>query len=495
MKLFHALGLFWEHNWTADGPISRAQRAAWEEQVATEIEYYVNSIQGEAIVRLGGMIPRPANANRFFVLNPLGWARTEAADFAYNGTANVHVTDLATGKDVLHQIVTLKGARYLRILAPDVPSAGYKVFEIRPGRGAQAPNDAAVAKGSTFENDAVRLVIERDGAISSFIDKARSNAELAATIGGRRVNDFAANSDEGDTLRVENRGPVSVTVHAHSEAGLDHTTDITLYRGSSRIDIRNELNANFNDIRYWTFSFALQQPALRTEEVGAINLNKLKSAGGDYSDTHARYDHITVNHFADFTDGPDTLGITISNPDLAFARMGESTLTNLDTTTPQLNMLAGGQVDGSSLGIPAQNGNTHFLQRFSLRAHGAYDQTAAMKFALEHQNPFVTAPVISKDGGTYPEASYSLVNINNPNVLLWALKPHDDGIEKGLVVRLWNLSESAATAGIHFTPKLSAAHRTTHIETDLETIPLTAEDTLQATFARQQMQTYSIEVK
>ena len=70
----------------------------------------MNSIQGEAIVRLGGMIPRPAKANRFFVLNPLGWARTDAADFAYTGPADIHVRDLTTGRDVPHQIVTLNGA-------------------------------------------------------------------------------------------------------------------------------------------------------------------------------------------------------------------------------------------------------------------------------------------------------------------------------------------------------------------------------------------------
>ena len=98
--------------------------------------------------------------------------------------------------------------------------------------------------------------------------------------------------------------------------------------------------------------------------------------------------------------------MTLSNPDLAFARLGNSTVTTLDTATPQLNMLAGGQVDGSWLGIPAQNGNTHFLQRFALRPHGDYDQAAAMKFALEHQNPFVTGAVISiKDGGVYPETT------------------------------------------------------------------------------------------
>ncbi|MBC7925945.1 MAG: hypothetical protein H7039_09850 [Bryobacteraceae bacterium] len=58
--------------------------------------------------------------------------------------------------------------------------------------------------------------------------------------------------------------------------------------------------------------------------------------------------------------------MTISNPDLAFARLGNST-PGLDTRTPQLNFLAGEQVDGPAPGVPAQNANTHFLQRFALR--------------------------------------------------------------------------------------------------------------------------------
>ena len=498
-RAFNDLGIFWEHNWTADGPVSRPQRAAWEEMVVSEIEYYVNSIQGEAIIRLGGMIPRPEKASRFFVLNPLGGSRTEAADFAYTGSTNIHVRDLTSGKDVPHQIVKLDGARYLRILASDVPSAGYKVFEIQSGPG-PAPTDAAASVSgegnSIFENDAVKLVIERDGAIRSFVDKKRGNPELAATIGDLKLNDFAAKSDDGEPLRVENAGPVSVTVRARSEAGLPHTTAITLYRGSDRVDIRNELNANFSDVRYWAFSFALSEPSLRTEEVGAINLNKLKSNGGDYADTHARYDHITVNHFADFTDGSGRKGVTISNPDLAFARLGNSSITKLDPTTPQLNMLAGGQVDGSWLGIQGQNGNTHFLQRFALRPHGDYDQAAAMKFALEHQNPFVTGAVISeKGGGVYPENNFSLLTINNPDVLLWALKAHDDGIEKGLVARLWNMAETNATARIICPSGLAAAHRTTHIETDIEAVPLIETGAMPATFSRQQIQTYRLIMK
>ncbi|MEI6196463.1 MAG: glycoside hydrolase, partial [Verrucomicrobiota bacterium] len=161
-----------------------------------------------------------------------------------------------------------------------------------------------------------------------------------------------------------------------------------------------------------------------------------------------------------------------------------------------LNMLAGGQVDGSWLGIQRQNDNMHFLQRFALRPHGDYDQTAAMKFVLEHQNPFVTGAVISEKGsGVYPETNYSLLTVNNPNVLLWAVKAHDDGIDKGLVARLWNLTDATAQAEIAAAPGISGAHRATHIETDLETISLTDDGKVSATFTRQQMQTYRLNLK
>ena len=310
-----------------------------------------------------------------------------------------------------------------------------------------------------------------------------------------KLNDFAAQSDGGEPLRVENRGPVSVTVRARSEAGLAHTTAITLYRGSERVDLRNEITANFSDVRHWAFSFALDEPATHTEEVGAVILAKLKSAGGDYSDTHARYDYVTVNHFADIIDGAGRRGVTISNPDLAFAKLGHSTTTAIDTATPQVNFLSGGQVDGPKLGIHAQNGHTHFLQRFALRPHGRYDPAAAMKFALEHQNPLVTGAIISKGGGAYPETTHALLTISHPDVLPWALKVHDDGIGQGLIARLWNLSDAPAKADVTLFSGLSAAHRATHLETDLEAVSLDSPGTWPAIFSPQQIQTYRLEVK
>ncbi len=493
-QAFTDLGLYWEHDWTADGPVTRGQRAAWHKKLAASIDYYVDSIFSEGIVRLGGMIQRPDDSNRFFVLNPLGWPRTDFADHAYTGSHDIHVRDVVTGKDVPHQIVRLRGAQYVRIMAPDVPSTGYKVFEILPGAGT-APTDPAAAvsgDGNTiFENAAVKLVVDPDGGIASFIDKRGQSGELAATIDGLKINDFAKDSAEG-TLTVVNSGPVSVTLRADSEAGLDHRTEITLFRDSDRIDIRNDLNANFNNVRYWAFGFDLDDPAVHTEEVGAINLNKLKSQGGAYADTHARYDHVTLNHFADITDGSGKRGVTLSNPDLAFAKLGNSTITELDTKTPQINVLAGGQVDGRWLGIQNQNGETQFLQRFALRAHGGYDQVAAMRFALEHQNPLLAGPIISKDGkGDYDAKTFSLLEVSDPNVLLWALKPAEEEIQDGIIARFWNLAPTPQTTSIALNPGIASATRTTHIETNLEPAAV-ADGVLTAKFAPQQIQTFRL---
>ncbi len=491
-QAFMDLGLYWEHDWTADGPVSRERRAAWQEMLAGEIEYYVNALHADGGTRLGGLIPRPdEKAQRFFVLNPLGWPRTDAADFAYNGPKDIHVRDVTTEQDVPHQLVNLGGVSFLRILASDVPPAGYKCFEILSGKGTAPTDAAATVSDATLENARVKLTVEPDGAIASLLAKAQPGAEFAATIGGLKLNDFAADEASGSAIVVENSGPVSTTLKCVSSAGRAHTTRITLFRDSDRVDVRNEITENFRDVRHWAFSFNLAAPDVHTEEVGAVIRVKKKADGGNYADTHARYDYATLNHFADITDGANARGVTLSSPDLAFMRVGKSEPLALDTATPQLSVLAGGQVDGSWLGIHGQNGATHFLQRFALRPHAAYEQTAAMKFALEHQNPFVTGAVIGKPDAPYPATSYSLLKISDPNVLLWALKVHDDGIAHGLVARVWN--QASQPAATHFTTAtpLQSAQRITHLETPLGPLPL-KDGALEITVGAQRMETFGL---
>ncbi len=136
------LGLFWEHDWTADSPkVSKQQRTAWARRLVSEIEAYVDALYDDGIARLSAMVTAPLENERFLVFNPLGWSRSDAADLPLRNEGPVHVVDVVTGEEVDSQIETrdevTKGApgRFLRIWADRVPSVGYRVYEIRPGEG------------------------------------------------------------------------------------------------------------------------------------------------------------------------------------------------------------------------------------------------------------------------------------------------------------------------------------------------------------------------
>lgn len=484
------LGLYWEHNWTADGRhVSRKERAEWGRRVAAKIESYVDGLYTDSLSALGGMIAKVGANRRFFVSNPLGWQRTDSVDIAYDGPAPIHVIDVSTGEETPSQLIAPTDPsgtfrkQLLRIQARDLPSLGYKVYEIREGAGKAFPV-AAEVKGNVIENAHYKLKVEDRGAISSLVDKARGNREFAGIEEGRHsINDLGF--DPG-TLQVENAGPVSVTMRAEGDSPLKHVSRITLYRDSRRIDIRNQIQEGFDGTHTWGFAFNLKKPDVHHEEVGAIVRAKLLAEGGHYAPAMARLDWLTLNHFADMS-GEDGVGITLSNSDCAFMKLGGSDIANgvsrLDTTTAQIQVLAGGQIDAPKAGIPRQGGDTHFLQRFSLQTHGGYNAVTAMRFALEHQNPPVADWV--RGGTAYPEKIYSLLKVSNPNVLLWALKPAEDGISQGLVARVWNLADKPEEYGIELATGIARAKEVTHIETTIAETPVAAGRVVKTARARQ----------
>jgi len=370
--------------------------------------------------------------------------------------------DLTSDEVVPSQIVTNRGARFLRVLATDVPPVGYRVFEIRsgPGRGF---SDAATLRGDVLENPRYRITVSGRGAITSWIDRQRGDRELARAIGGRAINDLGP--AEGQ-LELENAGPVSVTVRAAAAGPLPHTTRITLIRGLDRIEMHNEIGQGFTNVPTWSFAFNLEAPDLWHEEVGAVIRAGLLADGGHYSPRNARYDWLTLNHFAALNDaGANRAGVTLSSADCAFMKLGNSSPRVLDTRTPQLSVLVGGQVDGPQLGIPRQGGDIRFVQRFALRSQGRFDAVEAMRFALEHQNPLVTGVV--GGGKALPDKSFSALRLSNPNVLLWALKPAEEGIAHGAIARVWNLSTGPQRFSLALAAGVASAKQTTHIETDV----------------------------
>ena len=484
-----SLGLYWEHNFGMVGPPTGADgiagRIAWQKALAENIESYVSDLHADAAARLGDLLPAGAGRQRFFVFNPLGWSRSDLADLPWDDVDPVHVVDAAGGQEVRSQIVVQDGRRCIRILAADVPPAGYRTYEIVPGAGVSFADAARIIDGNTIENSLYQVTVSENGAIASIKDLRRGGTELTRAVSGRTINDLGPGSG---AVEVENAGPVSVTLRATSSGPLPHTSRVTLLRDIDRIEIRNDIEENFSTVLTWAFGFQLDVPDVWHEEVGAVIRARLTDGGGHYAPVNARYDWLTLNHFADMM-GDAGLGVTLSNADCSFMKLGNSSVSTLDTSMAQIQVLAGGRVANGDNGLPRQGDETHFLQRFALRVHGSYDPADAMRFSMEHQNPLVCGLVTGKDP-RLPSNQLSMLSVSNPDVLLWALKPAEEGMERGIIVRLWNLSNEPEEATLRMS-SMERAVLTTHIETD-ETLLEVTPSGLTRTFRPQEMQTFRI---
>lgn len=498
---WEAYGLYWEHDWTADGPVSKRDRANWQTKLHDRIVGYVDTLYNRAVGTMGQQLSagKPGAANtRFYVFNPLNWSRTDYADFAYKASGPVRVIDRETNREVVSQPIQKGGKSFVRIWAENVPSVGYKVYEVQPGNPVRQA-DAAQVRGEFIQNEYYRIHLNKSGVISELYDRKANNRQLVKQTNRRLLNDIGtSNPDAGNALITENNGPVSVTLKAVSNDPIAHTVRVTLFKNSRRIDIEDSLQANFGDVKTWSFSLNLANPTTNHEELGAVLTAKKETRGGHYASQNARYDYQTFNHFADI--GEQNYGVTISNQDCSFFKLGQSTSDSLWESSSQFNALAGGQVDtyGSGkkdtlrLGIYHQNGVKAFRYHFALTTRTAtFDAVTAMKFALEHQNPLV-AGAVTGSVSTYPETTFSLLRTDVPGLLIWGLKPSEEGIRNGLIARFWNLNKAPATPTMNLALPIRRAWQTTHIETNEQVVSPEA-NRLKMNFSGQQLNTYRLQ--
>ncbi len=485
-----ALGLYYEHNWTADGPISRVERSVWQRKIENQITTYVDSLHSLSKQKLGEMIKGKKNTTRFYVFNPLSWKRTDVCDFPYGGINEIRVMDIHTGLQVPSQRYVKNGIPYIRILATDIPSMGYKVFEIQKGKPALLPK-AATCTNRTIENKYYKITLTSQGVITSLIDKVNGNRECVSRVNGKFMNDLGSGEDNTGAIEIENDGPVSMTVRCIGKNPLAHTSRITLYNSIPRIDIDNQITQNFGDVQSWSFSYNINDAEIHHEELGAILTAKPVTEGGHYATMNARFDWLTLNHFVDINNGG--YGLTLSNADCAFMKIGNSALTKFDSETTQLSVLAGGQVDGSTLGIPNQGGDSLFTQRFAIGTHLKFDAAASMRFSLEHQNPLVAEDITGTEA-VYPAKVFSLLNVSDPNVIVWSLKPAEEDITTGLITRVWNFGKGDSRFKISFDRDIVSAFQTTHVETDLGAATVVNGD-LQEGIGHDQIKTFRIILK
>jgi alpha-mannosidase len=486
-----SMGLFWDHDWGSTWRYNFVdERIKWQNSLEKTTARYVNTLHDDACHELGKLISNQGGAKRFYVFNPLGTKRTDIADIQCSENHPFRIIDLSTGREIQFDQVNSGTSEIVRIVAENVPAAGYKVYEIRPGK-AQKTEPFGTFENNVIETPFYKLTIQENGSIISLKDKRNGSRELAGEINKRFINDLGKGEGKSELL---SSGSESITIKISSSAPLSHITYITLYRKISRIDISNEINQNFSGTYSWAFGFNLKNPQVWHEEVGAVMKAAYPENGGHYSHKNGRYDWLTINHFADISD--DNSGITISSPDCNFMQVGNSTVDSIDVFTPQIKILAGTDTIAGDFGIPFiknQAGENHFLQRFSLIPHGKFDKVQSMKSSLEHQTPLICGYI---SGGTaYPEKEFSLLKISDPEVLLWTMKPAEEGMTKGgVVLRLWNLSDMKKNFRIAVNGNLESAEKLNHIETPVSALSVKG-GIVEGYASQEQLVTLSLKMK
>lgn len=492
-KAWIACGIYFEHDWTMDGTITKKQRADWHRRTAKQLSSYVDTLYQISLSRLGNLINTDSPGESFFVFNPLSWVRSDYSDYLYTGGSVITVVDKTLKKEVPFQLIEKKGIKYLRIRANDIPPLGYKVFEIRKGVNTLKADAAAKISDGVIENDSYKISLTTEGVITSLIDKKNKNRECISPINKLYANDPGSGKSfipvNDSPLRIENAGPVSVTLVAESYRPIKHTSRITLFKNSERIELENNITQNIDEkpVTY-SFSFNLSDPNIWHEEAGAIINVKPASKGGHYAERICRLDWLAMNHFADISG--DGYGMMLSNRDAFFMKTGKSKIDSMDYTTPQINVMAGGQVDAPNLGIINQDGDSYFENHFALKPYsGNYNPTLSMKFSLEHQNPLTAGRINAKkkDYGS----QFSLFQISDPNVLVWAVKPAEEGIGKGIILRVWNMSDQDSDCTIASEKEIIGCKQTTHIEKDSQSI-IPENGKIKVTIGHNRIQTYRV---
>ena len=116
-----------------------------------------------------------------------------------------------------------------------------------------------------------------------------------------------------------------------------------------------------------------------------------------------------------------------------------------------------------------------------------------MRFSLEHQNPLVAEDITGTEA-VFPAKVFSLLNVSDPNVIVWSLKPAEEDITTGLITRVWNFGKGDSRFKISFDRDIVSAFQTTHVETDLGAATVVNGD-LQEGIGHDQIKTFRIILK
>jgi alpha-mannosidase len=409
------------------------------------------------------------------VWNPLSWTRTDlvqaTVQMPHAEARGVSVLD-ASGKPLPMQVLSTDNNTHtynILVQARDIPSIGYTVLRVVPGKRAVA-SDLHVS-GHTLENSLLRVVVDpKNGCITSLYDKQTHFEALEDGACGNMLQAFVdrpkdydawnlnpkyekygTNLTTADSVQVIEQGPLRGTIRVIRHWGQSKfVQDISLYAGMQRVDVANDIDWHETHVLLKAAFPLAATSNVATYEIPYGTIERPTTRNNSVED--AKFE-VPAIRWADLGDGQHGFSLINGSKYGYDAKGNVLRLTLLRAPTwPDPN---------------ADRGNQHFA--YSLYPHAGSWRKADTVLRGYEFNYKLRALQVEGHTGELP-ATHSFVSIRPSNLVVTAMKQSEDG--KDLVLRFYEWAGKKGSAAITL-PAGATSVVVTNLMESPEGVPLT----------------------
>lgn len=446
--------------------------------------------------------PKSENIWNIVVYNGLSWTRSDVVKLKspQDNLRIAEIKDLASNQKIKFDVDENGDAIFV---ARDVPSIGYKTYEITTEKGNAVSTLKEEAGKTEIKNDNFQIKFRADGNIQSIYD-LKQKREIVNDKGELPFNELLR-VEGSDASKISyplppeiavRRGEQMTQIIVRRTRSIYPLTIVTIYENFDRVDLHNELDAdkmpfaggnnNWNDSYYFAFPF----------NVSSQNL-KFKRGGQKWFDTlpddylpEARRDAVTTQHLLGFTDGersallahrqafysvyPGFVATKLQPKDApkSFPAMFTGKFPLPEATIYSRAVRRSNQADTHDLGVinmpTVEPGlSERYVYDYAIAGDGKFDDVRAWQLGANFN-----LPLISEYISVLPVSlSYGFFNTNQPNVQIVAVKPVSDSTIHGevsaapldpqtnkiFVIRLQEFAGRPAAAQINLPVKIKSA--------------------------------------
>jgi hypothetical protein len=447
---------------------------------------------------------RQKNANTWntLVYNGLSWERNDVVRLSAP-RENLKITEIRDLTNNQKVAFDIDEQGQVLFIAADVPSFGYKVYEITTEAGRNVSTFKTDENKFEAQNKIFQIKMRADGSVES-IRNLITDREIVNHNGELPFNDLLRVEGQ-DASRVSypfaprvtvKKGEQMTEVRVERARSLYPLTVLTIYDKLDRVEIHNELEAdkmpfiggnnNWNDSYYFAFPLNVSKENLKVKRGGQKWFDTLPD---DYL-PGARTDAVTTQHLIGLTDGnqsallahrqafhwvyPSYVETRVRPKDApkGFPAMFTGKFPLTEATIYSRAVRRSNQADTHDLGVinmptvePGLQGN--YVFDYAVAADGKFDEVRAWTLGANFNLP-LRAEYINDLPSSLSDSFFS---INQPNVQIVDVKTISDSVVRGevsatpldpqlnkiFIIRLQEFAGKAATAQLNLPAKIKSA--------------------------------------